>query len=208
MKDDKLIRTLVADLSPVKAKNPIRITVFSLAAGIIVTPFIFILLMTVRPDLQKSVNNPIFLFSVFSSLLICLIGVFTSIFLSTPGRNPKYLIGLLGISLTGLMLTLLIWPNSNAQGSLAGGQSCSIGAILLGTFSFIIFGFAAKKMAPQNPGLVGALCGVGAGCIGMTAIAFHCPSESSLHLLIWHLSLPLIGFGILGYFLGQKFLRW
>lgn len=208
MTDNKLISSLVSDLRPVKVKKPIRTTVLFFGISAIGTLIVFGALFSVRSDLQQVITHSTFLFSTFAALITCLFGFFSVIFLSTPARNTKYFLGLLSAGLATLIFSLWIWPNQERQSGMAIAQSCTIASIILGLLSLCIFMFVAKKMAPVKPGLVGGLCGVGAACVGMIAIAFHCPNENPIHLLVWHLSLPLIGFILLGSLIGRKFLRW
>ncbi len=186
MTDNKLISALVSDLAPIKVKKPIRTTVVAFGISSVGTLFIFGTLFSVRSDLQEAIRNPAFLFSTFAALIICFIGFFSVLFMSTPGRETKYFMYALGASIMSLFLLLLMWPNTDRQGGMTAAQGCTMGVIKLGLLSLFIFGFAAKKMAPTRPGLVGFLCGIGAACVGMTALAFYCPSENPLHLLIWH----------------------
>lgn len=208
MTDNKLISSLVSDLAPIRVKKPIRTTVLSFGISAMGTLIVFGALFSVRSDLQQVLTHSTFLFSTFVALITCLLGFFSVIFLSTPGRNVKYFLGMLSIGLVALIFSLLIWPNQERQAGMAEALPCTLASIILGALSLCIFIFVARKMAPVRPGLVGGLCGVGAACVGMIAIAFHCPSENPIHLLVWHLSLPLIGFIIVGSLVGRKFLRW
>jgi hypothetical protein len=207
--NDKLITALAEDLSPVRVKKPIRTTVTRFFMALIGTLLMFGIFFTVRSDLQEKMHNMMFLFSTFVALLACLISFFAIVFLSTPGRKEsKYFLFFLGMFLSVLFFSLWMWPNDNPQAGKDVAWPCAFGVMKLGLLSLGIFGWAAKKLAPENPGMVGALCGVAAAGIGMATLAFSCSSENSYHLLIWHLAIPLIAFTMVGCLFGRKFLRW
>ena len=71
--------------------------------------------------------------------------------------------------------------------------------------SFLIV--ALSRGAPGNPGLAGGLAGIVAGAIAATLYATNCVNDSPLFIAVWYpVSLFLVA--ALGYFGGEKFLRW
>ena len=104
---------------------------------------------------------------------------------------------------------LIVMPSSTWMPRLIGTNArfCLTWIPLLAVAPLIAFLAALRKGAPANPGLAGALAGLGAGAIAATLYASHCIDDSPLFVVIWYpIAIALVS--LVGYFAGRHWLRW
>lgn len=104
---------------------------------------------------------------------------------------------------------LVVMPPSTWMPRLVGvnARFCLIVIPLLSIPPLVGFLAALRQTAPANPGLAGALAGLGAGGIGATLYASHCIDDSPLFVLTWY-SLAIAIVTSVGFLAGRHLLRW
>ena len=89
-----------------------------------------------------------------------------------------------------------------------GGVKCFAMVLIFAAIPTMLLMRGLAKRAPTRLGLTGSLAGLAGVGAGWIAIALHCPVDNPVHILLWHLALPIVyGFG-LGILILSRLLRW
>jgi len=91
--------------------------------------------------------------------------------------------------------------------SLDMGYQCSFIVSIVGLLPALLLVYLVKRATPERLLLLGASLFIAGFSIGELSLQFVCPSESALHVLVWHIG-PLILFAIAGILISRKLLRW
>lgn len=179
----------------------------------IVATSIIIIFMKPRPDLAQQLVMPLYLAEVACLFLIILSAAVSAIWLCYPDlrQKPKIVfLPLLPILIfTGLSIYRLFHPEITVipPPEKTSGIDCAlcvtVFAIAPGLFMF----FLLRRHATIYPKIAGALSFMASASIGLLALKMIEPNDSVFHLLLWHVS-PMIPLGLIGAWLGKKYLSW
>jgi hypothetical protein len=90
--------------------------------------------------------------------------------------------------------------------SLKNGWHCGLSVMLYALLpATVLLWFFNKKLASTRPLLSGGLVGLSVGALGAAALAWVCPQDEAVHLLIWHI-LPVFVLSLIFAKLSRKFL--
>ena len=212
MKTDDLIDALAADR--VRPSMAPRVAVlWAVISGAIMAGILFAIVMGYRSDIAQAAETYRFLFKFVLTLTLAT----SAIALVLRVLRPEAVLGraLWFIALAPAMLVaaalaeLFVMPSSTWLPRLIGTnvRFCLTMIPLLSVAPLLAFFAALRQGAPANPGLAGALAGLGAGGIAATLYASHCTDDSPLFVIVWY---PIaIGFvTLVGYLAGRRWLRW
>jgi hypothetical protein len=201
---EKLISRLVADLKPVRPVGPSwRPALAGWLIGALGVSLLLTAWLHLRADLPQRLGQAFFVFRGTMLLLSSLLASLAVLKLSVPGRGSPgresrlALVVPAGLTLVLGLLTLL--AVFRAPETVRCGLSVMPGALL---FALL------RRYAPTRPGLTGALAGVAASLLGSAALGLHCPNDTPLHQLLWHLLLPVGLAAGAGWAVGRRWLRW
>jgi hypothetical protein len=214
MKTDDLIKQLSQDLKPApKAMRAGLFAVSGVAIGLLVV-IGSLGLYSVRSNFLECCKDPRFLVDLLLSSFLLGGGLWMVAKLRSPTFQVQSWQWVSFAVVFGLDLSLhllQVWSSDKyaiAAGLDSQGFSCSAVALQTAIVPMALYIWQSKSGAsvfPKQSGIFAAMAAWGAGSLMICA---HCPVESSLHILIWHLMLPGILLIAVGAGLGQKFLKW
>jgi hypothetical protein len=209
---EQMITELSLHLSPVRPagdswKPALGLWLASFAA----VALVFVSWLKPRPELQASLGTP-----VFVARAICLIfGAFLSVLavqkLAIPGRARSGRQSFWALSIPALLgcalaLQALFQPSALQLGGAE--RACTEATLALGALPALLLMIQVKRSAPTHPGWVGSLIGASSSLLASAALSFHCSNDQPLHLLTWHLVLPLTLASGAGFLAGRRLLCW
>ena len=212
MKTDDLIAVLVEDQA-VRSPNPRTAIMGALAVGVVIAAVLFMSVLGYRPDIAAAAGTYRFLFKfVFTiTLAASAIGLVFQIFRpeAAPGRWLWFIALGPVMLLAAALAELLVMPSATWMPRLIGvnARFCLTEIPLLSIVPLLAFLWALRHTAPANPGLAGALAGLGSGGIAATLYASHCVDDSPLFVMTWY-SLAIGLITLIGYFAGRRWLAW
>lgn len=204
-----LIERLAADLNPVRRLRPSVIQLglwLALEAAVILTRLSF----GWRVDVSGKIHSPLYLFELTAfglTAAFCALLAFRS---AVPGREPDrrqltlvallsvFAIGSVGLEPIGTSITLLQFFKE--------GVPCAFWTTLMATLPWLMLFTGVRKGMPMTRGVSGGLAAAAAFLFAFAIARIGCPIDDGLHLLLWHLLLPL-GLGmLLSVYAGVRFL--
>jgi hypothetical protein len=207
MKTEELIGILVRDVEPVR-RLPSRgrwhmlslVEILSLIA-------IGTWLLGFRSDLASKAGDIRFLLQSMSLFIVGVTSARSAIDLSVPGLErpgPTFLLPLATLLISSLTVLVPLWsvPTvADVRTALIGdpGNSCFLGAILLGSLPALLVLWQVRKAAPVKRRWAAAFAGLTAFSFAAIGIQFSCGDDDPAHVLLWHfvpftlLSLVMIG---------------
>jgi hypothetical protein len=212
VKTDDLIETLVEDRAS-RAMPPRTAILLAVIAGAVIAGTVFISVMSYRPDIGEAAGTYRFLFKFVFTLTLAT----SAIALVLNVWRPEVMLGrrLWLVALAPAMLILaavaelIVMPSSSWLARLIGTNArfCLTWIPLLSIAPLLAFFAALKQGAPANPGLAGALAGLGSAGIAATFYASHCIDDSPLFVIVWY-SLAMGLVTLAGYLAGRLWLKW
>lgn len=207
---EDIIEQLSQNLQPVTvASCPYNLSFkgFALTAVYIAT---VLAISGFREDLAIKLMHPLF-FAEISILMVtitsCLLAAF---FLSFPDVcQKKYVLAFPFVSFLLFSAILLIeyWYDNAAAGEVLHGAQCVFSIGIISFIPALLMFRAISKQATTYCCTAGAVTLLFASSIGIMILRLSEKVDSLEHIIGWHY-LPLMGFGIVGMFLGKKILRW
>ena len=212
MKTDDLIEVLVEDRgSP--SMPPRTAVLWAVIAGALVAGVLFIVVLSYRPDIDEAAETYRFQFNFVFTLTLAATAVALVLQVLRPeavlGRS-LWLIALApALLIAAVLAELIIMPSSTWLPRLIGTNArfCLTMIPLLSIAPLLAFFAALRKGAPANPGLAGALAGLGSGAIAATLYASHCTDDSPLFVIVWYpIAIGLVT--LAGDLAGRRWLTW
>lgn len=212
-KIDQTIEKLLNDVKPVKPL-PRPSTTFTIWASLtLLATLILASFSTLRPDLSQQFHNPLFVTEVITLLLLIGSLALTAIWLSFPDMRQKPKILYLPLAPFAVFLACTIYRSLHPETNIVLTEDADNGmaCVLCITMYSLVPGFwmfrTLRRHATTHPMLAGALSLLASACIGLLVLKFLEGNDSFSHLMEWHIS-PIILIGMIGTFIGKKFLRW
>ncbi|WP_119272434.1 NrsF family protein [Taklimakanibacter deserti] len=212
MKTDDLIEALVEDRAR-PSMTPRAAILGAVVSGAVIAGILFMMVLGYRADIAQAAETYRFLFKFVLTLTLAASAITLALQVFRPeaalGRR-LWLIAVAPAMLAAAALAeLFVMPSSTWLPRLIGTNArfCLTMIPLFSVAPLLAFFAALRKGAPANPGLAGALAGLGAGGIAATLYASHCTDDSPLFVIVWY---PIaIGFvTLVGYLAGRRWLRW
>ncbi len=210
MKTDDLIELLVKDLAPRRFRS---ILAGAVAGGIIIAAILFFVGIGFRPDISEAVKSNRFLFKFVVTVSLAVTAIWVTLSVGRPGGSLAHRGLALAIAPALLacaaVVELLVLPESQWMPRLVGHNArfCLTLIPLLSIGPLACLLAALREGAPSNPGLAGAVAGLGASGIAATFYAANCTDDSVLFVITWYPIATLIVTAA-GYLIGRKLLRW
>jgi hypothetical protein len=212
MQTEQLIADLARDLAaPPRGVRPlgIRLLVATLIAALTIL-LVIAFGLSVNPDLAHGLN-PAIPFTLAAALVLAAGAFWTATTLGRPDANAhaRWLLLPALILALGVGAELVTWPPATWTERLMGSEPLICFA-LVSLLSLPILGaalFALRSGAPTRPGLSGAMAGLMAGGTTAALYTLHCPEDSLLFVVAWHV--PAVALvAAIGALLAGKLLRW
>lgn len=194
MDTDRLIRTLVDNIGPVKPLAPpsTRAAWWACAAGIYV--LLLVMVMPPRMDPATRLQDVRFLLEQSAAVLTGITAAFAALASSVPGYRRDVLwlpivSGAVWITLAG------VGALQDAPSSLAALQTdwrCVPATLIGAAMPAAVLALMLRRGAPLTPGRTGALGALAAAGMGNIGICFFDPHNSNLAVLVWHCGTALV----------------
>jgi hypothetical protein len=213
---EKLISRLVADLKPVRPVGPSwRPALAGWLIGALGVSLLLTAWLHLRADLPQRLGQAFFVFRGTMLLLSSLLASLAVLKLSVPGRGSPgresrlALVVPAGLTLVlGLLTLLAVFRAPETVRCGLSEAACTSAVLALSVMPGALLFALLRRYAPTRPGLTGALAGVAASLLGSAALGLHCPNDTPLHQLLWHLLLPVGLAAGAGWAVGRRWLRW
>ena len=212
MKTDDLIEALVEDRAN-RDSSPRAAILRAVIGGAVIAGILFMAALGYRSDVAQAAETWRFLFKFMFTLTLAASAIVLVLQVFRPEADLVRRLWLLALApamlVAAALAELFVMPSSTWMPRLIGTNArfCLTWIPLLAVAPLIAFLAALRKGAPSNPGLAGALAGLGAGAIAATFYASHCIDDSPLFVVIWYpIAIALVS--LVGYFAGRHWLRW
>jgi len=207
---DDLISTLSKDATTIKiAPHP-----FNVGMGWIGVSAIYLVVLwifsDVRHDLTLKLSDPWFVAELVMLIGILISSSFSAALLIYPDLYQKKNIAFLPIVVI-LVFALVIFfawlANSPPAPLPIHSVECTISITLASLLPILWTLYLMRKFASTHTRLAGGISFILVFSIGAIWIRIYEQNDSILHVIQWHY-LPMLGFGIIGMWLGKTALKW
>jgi hypothetical protein len=185
----------------------------AVAGGIIIAAILFFVAIGFRPDISEAMKSDRFLFKFVVTVSLAVTAIWVTLGVGRPGGSLAHRGLWLAIApalLAGAaVVELLVLPESQWMPRLVGHNArfCLTLIPLLSIGPLACLMAALREGAPSNPGLAGAVAGLGASGIAATFYAANCTDDSALFVITWY-PIAILMVTTAGYLIGRKLLRW
>ena len=207
---ESLIASLAELMEPVTPSSQPLVLFIKWLSGSLAYMLIMLLCFGLRGDLPQHLHAPLFLAE--TGLLACLVvtsGV-SAIVLSFPDLYQRRWLAFTPVlPLLLFLVTLYIeWlRDSPPSPEPPHGMECLLCISMFSLLPAAVLMLLLRRQASTHYYLAGAIALLAATSIGCLTLRLSEKTDSIAHLVKWHY-LPMIGFGILGLWLGRKLLKW
>lgn len=209
MRDEELVRSLVADLTPVRRLCSVELRTAAWALLALGCMSLGASLLGLRGDLMRKLGDPTYLIESATLLVVFASSAWSGFRLSVPGAEPARL-GRLIPGLGAAVWVLLIASRGACDSCAAltvapAGWSCVwriVGlAVAPGAAMFALL----RRAAPGERARTGGLAVLSTSALAALATQMVCRDDDPAHLLHWHVA-PVLIAGLLGVAAGRLLL--
>lgn len=205
----QLITTLADQATPIAPARPLTLS-FAWAAGSLFYIIALLFFFGLREDLGSQLQHPLFAAEISTLAWLALAAAMSAALLSFPDQYQKQTLLWLPVipALVFLAVLYMAWLNDNPPAPTpAHGFECLLCIVCFSSFPAAWMFYQLRRQAGIHyyiSGAVSLLAACGMGCL---ALRLSEPVDSISHLIMWHY-LPMLGFAMLGLWLGKTFLKW
>ncbi|MBI3480269.1 MAG: DUF1109 domain-containing protein [Nitrosomonadales bacterium] len=207
---DELINKLAQDTAITKrAPHPFMLSAQWMGAAVIYLP-IALLLFGARNDLSSKLHDFWFMAEIISLIGMAIATSFGAALLSYPDLHQKQRVAFAPVVALALFMAVmfLAWRADNPPVPLpVHTYECTRSIILISLLPGAVLLYMMRKFASTHYLWAGSIALLFAFSIGALWERLHEQTDSIVHVVAWHY-LPMIGFGIVGMWLGKKLLKW
>lgn len=209
---EKTIDRLAADCPPTApAPSPERTVALWLALSCGVS-LLLTFMLELREDLAAQITQGLFWAEIATLTALVASSCVSAVWLSFPDMRQQRGVVLLPLPILAVYMCLLAYRLFVPEATLPpvgeiNALDCGICITLFSLIPGLAIFFIMRRNATAHPRAAGALGLLASASIGHLALKFAEANDSVPHLLVWHM-LPIIGLGLIGGWLGQKFLSW
>jgi hypothetical protein len=213
MKTKELIDSLSGQLAPVRPRSLATRAGTVLVIGAAYLAFL-LLLFHHRPDLMQALGRGEFLALQVLLFLLAALSLVSFARVLVPGsRVPaaqSLALAFLGLAALALVLFryLAPLPETFAAVATVSAAHCASTVFLAAAVLGAAFFWIARREAPTAPFGLGTLAAVASVALSSIAVDLSCPNENPLHILFFHLLVPLLALLAAALPLARRLLRW
>jgi hypothetical protein len=213
MRTEEFVTLLANNLEPVDRALPGRRFAGGIVLGMLVSTFVMVQTLGLRPDLMEAALLPMFWVKLGFVASLAWAGFLATVRLSHPGRRldrVPLMIALPVLAMWLLAFSVLYAAEPVERSILVFGDTWMVCPLLVGMLSlptFMTGMWAMRGYAPTHLPLAGAAVGFFSGGLGALIYSLHCPELAAPFLGLWYLLGILIP-TLFGALLGQHLLRW
>lgn len=163
-----------------------------------------------RPDLMLKLHETWFVAEIAALVCIFVATSLSAALLSFPDMHqmPRLAFAPIITFALFLLVMLLAWQADNPPAPLPiHSFECTISITLFSLLPAAWTFYAMRKFASTHYHWAGSIALLFAFSVGALWLRLHEINDSIMHVVEWHY-LPMIAFGIVGWWLGKKILKW
>ena len=207
---DELVESLARDAAPVKpAPHPLMLSL-GWVAGAAVYLVVSLWLSGLRPDLMQKLHEPWFVAEMASLALLFIATSLSAAVLAFPDLHQMRKAALAPAGLFALFMGILFFawradvpPATLPMHSFECTASITLFSLLPAAWTF----FAMRRFASTHYRWAGSVALLSAFSVGALWLLLHELNDSIIHVIQWHY-LPMLGIGLVGWWLGKRLLKW
>lgn len=207
---EELLDSLAQDAAPVKpAPHPLMLSI-RWVAGAAVYLVVSLWLSGLRPDLMQKFHEPWFFAEVACLALIFIATSLSAAVLAFPDLHQMQKAALAPAALFALFVAIMLfaWRADVPPAPLpAHSFECTAGITLVSLLPASWTFFSMRKLASTHSRWAGSIALLSAFSVGALWLRLHESNDSIIHVIQWHY-LPMLGIGLIGWWLGKTWLKW
>lgn len=207
---DELIARLAQDTALVKiAPHPFMLTA-KWTGGAVVYLLLSLMFFGMRPDLMTKLHETWFAAEIASLAGVLISTALSAALLSYPDLHQKRRIVFAPIAAFALFALVIFfaWRADSPSSPLPiHNIECTRSITMISLLPAALMFYAMRKFASTHYLWSGTLALLFAFSVGALWERLHEQTDSIIHVIEWHY-LPIIGFGIIGMWLGKALLKW
>jgi hypothetical protein len=207
---EELVDTLSRDASLVKPTPHPFILSTKWMGGVAIYLALSLIISGLRPDLMVKLHEPWFAVEIAVLIAIFIGTSLSAAVLSFPDLHQMRRIAFAPAFLFALFLLIIIlaWRTESPATPLPmHTYECTLCIILVSLLPAAWTFFEIRKFASTHFRLTGSIALLFAFSIGALWLRLYESNDSIVHVIQWHY-LPMIGFGVVGMWLGKVILKW
>jgi hypothetical protein len=207
---EELVDSLAQDAAPVKpAPHPFMLSLrwVAVAAAYLV---VSLGLSGLRPDLMQKLHEPWFVAEMAALALIFIATSLSAAVLAFPDLHQMRKAALAPAALFALFMAIIFFawradmpPAPLPVHSFECTLSITLFSLLPATWTF----FSMRQFASTHCRWAGTVALLFAFSVGALWLRLHELNDSIIHVILWHY-LPMLGIGLVGWWLGKRLLKW
>jgi hypothetical protein len=207
---DELVESLARDASAVKPAPHPFVQAAKWLAGAAAYIAISLAVSGLRPDWMAMLSDPWFVAEAVLLFAILAATALSGALLAFPDLHQKRRVAFAPAVMLALfaLIVALSWQADSPPAPLPAHSFQCTGSITLFALlpaAWVLYGL--RRFASTHYRLAGGVALLYAFSIGALWLRLHELNDSLLHVIEWHY-LPMVGFGILGLWLGRVLLKW
>ena len=207
---DELISKLAQDTAPVKrVPHPFLLSIeWMVVAGFYLA--VSLMISGTRHDLWLELHKPWFVAEIAALAGIFISTSLSAALLSYPDLHQKRRIAYapLATSVLFVLVMCFAWRADNPPAPLpVHSFECTLSITLMSLLPAVWTFYVMRKFASTQTHWAGGIAFLFAFSIGALWLRLYENTDSIMHVIEWHY-LPMIGFGIIGMWLGKAVLKW
>ncbi|BAN36397.1 hypothetical protein SCD_n02596 [Sulfuricella denitrificans skB26] len=207
---EELVESLARDAAPVKpAPHPFMLSL-RWVAGAVVYLVASLWISGLRPDLMQKLDEPWFVAELASLVLIFIATSLSAAVLVFPDLHQMRKAAWAPVGLFAIFVIVLFFswradvpPAPLPMHSFECTVSITLFALLPAAWTF----FSMRQFASTHSRWAGSVALLFAFSVGALWLLLHELNNSIIHVIQWHY-LPMLGIGLVGWWLGRRFLKW
>jgi hypothetical protein len=207
---EQLVDRLARDAAPVKpAPHPLQLSLRWLAVAAVYL-VLSLWISGLRPDLMQKLHEPWFAAEIAALALIFVATSLSAAVLAFPDLHQMRKAALAPVGLFALFTAILFFawradvpPAPLPVHSFECTLSITLFALLPAAWTF----FAMRQFASTHGRWAGSVALLFAFSVGALWLRLHELNDSVIHVIWWHY-LPMLGIGLIGWWLGKRLLKW
>ena len=207
---DDLVESLVHDASTVKAvPHPLMLSINWIIWALAYLA-LALFISGVRPDLMQKLHEPLFLAEAAALAAMFIAASISAALLAFPDLHQMRRVALLPLVMFAALLIILYvaWRADVPPAPLPRHSfECCLSIMLLAVLPAIWIFTQMRRFASTHQRMAGIVVMLAAFSVSALWLRLYEQNDSILHVIEWHY-LPILGFGIVGLWLGKRVLRW
>jgi len=207
---ENLIDSLARDASPVKpAPHPFMLSL-GWMAGAALYLVVSLWLSGLRPDLAQKLHEPWFVAELAALALLFVAASLSAAVLAFPDLHQMRKTAWAPAGLFALFAAIILFawradvpPAPLPMNSFECTASITLFSLLPAVWTF----FSMRRFASTHYRWAGSIALLSAFSVGALWLRLHELNDSIIHVIQWHY-LPMLGIGLIGWWLGKRVLKW